>query len=103
MTTKNWITKDSPEKTELADKHLIELDAKLARIVPIGVEGRRIIENRGEETNRIDIEYEETFTEDFSKKQERRSEKNEKRMNTSPPEMGRGIPIQVNVGKNNVR
>ena len=72
----------------------------MVRVVPIVVEGGRIIENRGEETNQIKVKYEETFTEDFGKKQENKTwyDKKEKtldKLQGQKTENGRTIPIPI--------
>ena len=72
----------------------------MVRVVPIVVEGGIIIENRGEETNQIKIKYEETFTEDFSKKQEKKArqdstEKIVEKSQGQKNEHGRTIPILI--------
>ena len=70
------------------------------RVVPISVEGGRVIENRGEETNDIIIKYEESYTEDFHKQGGSKTniDKNEKKGTKRPylnKEEGRIIPIQL--------
>ena len=70
------------------------------RVVPITVEGGRVIENRGEETNNIKIKYEESYTEDFRNQGHSKTqhEKNEKKVPNRPDmnnEKGRIIPIKL--------
>ena len=72
----------------------------MVRVVPITVEGGRVIENKGEETNNIKIKYEESYTEDFRKQEKSKTQhdKNEKKVTNRPDmnnEKGRIIPIQL--------
>lgn len=72
----------------------------MVRVVPITVEGGRVIENRGEETNNIKIKYEESYTEDFRNQGHSKTqhEKNEKKVPNRPDmnnEKGRIIPIKL--------
>ena len=71
------------------------------RVVPIVVVGGRVIENRGEETNVIKIEYEESFTEDFTKKGENQANKRDRNIDKIQlvnDERRRTIPIQISDG-----
>ena len=72
----------------------------MMRVVPIVMEGGRVIENRGEEINRIDVEYEETFIEDLSKISDRRmtSRKNDQIVEVTSKEKGLTIPIKISKG-----
>ena len=69
----------------------------MMRVVPIVMEGGRVIENRGEEINRINVEYEETFTEDINKKPERKmtSGMNDRIEEVTSKEKGLTIPIKI--------
>ena len=71
------------------------------RVVPIVVDGGRVIENRGEETNVIKIEYEESFTEDCRKKGENQPNMKHKNIDKKQIvnyERRRIIPIQTSDG-----
>ena len=72
----------------------------MMRVVPIVMEGGRVIENRGEEINRINVEYEETFTEDLSKKPERKMTlgMNDQIVEVTSKEKGLRIPIKISNG-----
>ena len=69
----------------------------MMRVVPIVMEGGRVIENRGEEINRVNVEYEETFIEDLSKKSVRKitSGMNEPIVEVTSKEKGLTIPIKI--------
>ena len=72
----------------------------MMRVVPIVLEGGRVIENRGEEINKINVEYEETFTEDFNQKAERKraTEMNDRKVESTSKEKGLTIPIKISNG-----
>ena len=72
----------------------------MMRVVPIVLEGGRVIENRGEEINKINVEYEETFTEDFNQKAERKraTEMNGRKVELTSKEKGLTIPIKISNG-----
>ena len=72
----------------------------MMRVVPIVMEGGRVIENRGEEINEINVEYEETFTEDLSKISGRRmtSGMNDRIVEVTSKEKGLTIPIKISNG-----
>ena len=72
----------------------------MMRVVPIVLEGGRVIENRGEEINKINVEYEETFTEDFDQKAERKraTEMNDRKVELTSKEKGLTIPIKISNG-----
>ena len=72
----------------------------MMRVVPIVMEGGRVIENRGEEINRVNVEYEETFTEDLSKISGRRmtSGMNDRIVEVTSKEKGLTIPIKISKG-----
>ena len=72
----------------------------MMRVVPIVMEGGRVIENRGEEINKINVEYEETFTEDFNQKAERKraTEMNDRKVELTSKEKGLTIPIKISNG-----
>ena len=72
----------------------------MMRVVPIVLEGGRVTENRGEEINKINVEYEETFTEDFNQKAERKraTEMNDRKVESTSKEKGLTIPIKISNG-----
>ena len=72
----------------------------MKRVVPIVLEGGRVTENRGEEINKINVEYEETFTEDFNQKAERKraTEMNDRKVESTSKEKGLTIPIKISNG-----
>ena len=70
----------------------------MMRVVPIVLEGGRVIENRGEEINKINVEYEETFTEDFNQKAERKRATEMNGRKSTSKEKGLTIPIKISNG-----
>ena len=68
VTTPDTTSPDTSTPDLLAETTLDQtMSERQARHVPIMVEGGRVIENMGEETNVFRIEFEETFTQDFRK------------------------------------
>ena len=73
----------------LADTTLEQtMSERQVRHVPIVVEGGKVIENMGEETNVFRIEFEETFTQDFVKQRRRRSHPGKKHFSKCYPNLG---------------